>query len=191
MALEPVSGFAAHFLPFFATRPNAYLELRTKSTQIRTLLNCDPFPNAVVAFSFTPEEAHRALEHKVPGIERRLDAMVQLQQVGWKLGLRLDPLIYQQDYRQQYRRLFAQLFSRLDVARLHSVSLGAFRLPRDYFRNILQLYPDEPLYAGPLAETNGMVSYREDLEHEITGFCRQELLNFIPASRLFCCSAAA
>jgi spore photoproduct lyase len=47
------------------------------------------------------------------------------------------------------------------------------------------------LYAGPLAETNGMVSYREDLEHEITGFCRQELLNFIPASRLFCCSAAA
>jgi len=191
MALEPVSGFAAHFLPFFAARPNACLELRTKSTQIRSLLNRDPLANAVVAFSFTPEETHLALEHKVPGVERRLDAMVQLQQAGWRLGLRLDPLIYQQDYRRQYRRLFAQLFSRLDVERLHSVSLGAFRLPRDYFRNILQLYPDEPLYAGPLAESNGMVTYREDLEHEITGFCRQELLNFIPEARLFSCSVTA
>ncbi|MDD1611585.1 MAG: DNA photolyase, partial [Methylococcaceae bacterium] len=28
LALEPVTGFAAHFLPFFAELPNAWLELR-------------------------------------------------------------------------------------------------------------------------------------------------------------------
>lgn len=191
MALEPVSGFAAHFLPYFSARPDVFLELRTKSTQIRALLNRDPLANTVVAFSFTPGETHRALEHKVPGIERRLAAMARLQQSGWKLGLRFDPLIYQQNFRQQYSGLFAQLFNRLDVEQLHSVSLGPFRLPRDYFRNILQLYPDEPLYAGPLAETDGTVSYRNDLEHEITGFCTQELLNYIPESRLFSCPATA
>ena len=36
LALEPVTHFVQHFVPFFATLPNAFLELRTKSVQIRS-----------------------------------------------------------------------------------------------------------------------------------------------------------
>ena len=191
LALEPVSGFAAHFLPFFAAQPNAWLELRTKSTQVRALLNREPLANTVVAFSFTPREMHRALEHRVPTVEKRLDAMVQLQQAGWLPGVRFDPLIYQQGYQAQYRELFSEIFRRLDADRLHSVSLGPFRLPRGYFKAISRLYPDEPLFAGPLAETAGMLSYRQDLEHELTGFCIEELRYYVPEALLFPCTVAA
>ena len=191
LALDPVSAFVQHFLAFFATRPDAYIELRTKSTQIRGLLKQPAIPNAVIAFSFTPGEIHRALEHKVPAIERRLDAMVQLQQAGWLLGLRFDPLIYQANYQDQYQQLFQQVFSRLDTGRLHSVSLGPFRLPRSYFRNIARLYPDEPLFAASYTETNGMVSYADELERELTGFCTQALLQHVPKSLLFPCTLAA
>ena len=191
LALEPVSAFAEQFLPFFASRPQAHIELRTKSTQIRSLLNQQPLANAVVAFSFTPDEIHAALEHKVPTIARRIDSMRRLQEAGWSLGLRFDPLIYQPGYRAQYRALFEQVFSQLDSSLLHSVSLGTFRLPRSYFKNILQLYPDEPLYAGAFAESGGMISYSTDLEREITGFCSTELLKHIPESLLFPCAVAA
>ena len=191
LALEPVSGFAAHFLPFFEKRPDACIELRSKSTQVRGLLKREPLANAVIAFSFTPEEIYQALEHKVPAIDRRLDAMAQLQEAGWSLGLRFDPLIYVEGYRELYRRLFQQTFSRLDAARLHSVSLGPFRLPRTFYKTIVQLYPDEPLYAGPLADTQGMVSYRAGLENELTGFCTEELLKHVPEALLFPCQVAA
>jgi spore photoproduct lyase len=191
LALEPVSGFTQHFLPFFATRPAAHLELRTKSTQVRSLLHREPLPNVVIAFSFTPGEMHRALEHKVPGVERRLEAMVQLQQAGWQTGLRFDPLIYQDNYREQYRGLFRQVFEHLDTGRLHSVSLGTFRLPRTYFKNIVRLYPDEPLFAGAFAESGGMVSYPAELEQELSSFCTTELLHYIPEQLLFPCSLAA
>ena len=191
LALEPVSGFAAHFLPFFARHPDAWLELRTKSTQVRALLKHEPLANVVAAFSFTPREMHRSLEHRVPSVERRLAAMVQLQQAGWLLGVRFDPLIYQQDYQAHYRELFNTVFSQLDADRLHSVSLGPFRLPRGYFRTISRLYPDEPLFAGPLSETDGMVSYHQDLEHELTGFCTGELRNHVSGSQLFPCTVAA
>jgi spore photoproduct lyase len=191
LALEPVTAFAGQFLPFFASRPQAHIELRTKSTQVRSLLNQEPLPNAVVAFSFTPEEIHGTLEHKVPVIQRRIDSMCQLQHAGWSLGLRFDPLIYQPGYREYYRTLFQDVFSEIDAARLHSVSLGTFRLPRGYFKNILQLYPDEPLYAGSFAESGGMISYPEEQEREITGFCTAELLNHIPESLLFPCAVAA
>src|SRR5206468_9203319 len=42
LALEPVTRFAASFVPFFARFPQAYLELRTKSTQIKSLLEIEP-----------------------------------------------------------------------------------------------------------------------------------------------------
>jgi len=191
LALDPVSGFSREFLPFFAAHPNAYLELRTKSTQIRSLLKHRPLGNVVIAFSFTPAEIHGALEHKVPTIERRLEAMAQLQERGWLLGLRFDPLVYQEHYAQQYSKLFEQVFNQLDVEQLHSVSLGPFRLPRTYFRNILQLYPDEPLFAGPFAESQGMVSYHAELENEMTAFCTRRLREYVPESLLFPCQVAA
>jgi spore photoproduct lyase len=191
LVLEPVSGFAEHFLPFFAERPAAHIELRTKSTQIRSLLKQPAIPNAVIAFSFTPAEVHAALEHKVPTIERRIEAMQKLQHAGWPVGLRFDPMIYHPDYQQQYTRLFAQLFGPLDTTRLHSVSLGPFRLPRTYFRNIVRLYPDEALFAGNFTETAGMISYPQSLEREMTDFCTGELLQHVPEAALFPCGLAA
>mgnify|MGYP001814825340 CR=1 FL=1 len=185
LVLEPVSQFTEQFLPFFAARPAAHIELRTKSTQIRSLLKHPPVPNAVVAFSFTPAEVHAALEHRVPGIERRVDAMKKLQQAGWSTGLRFDPLVYHPDYQAQYTRLFEQVCGPLNTTRLHSVSLGPFRLPRTYFRNIVRLYPDEALFAGNFTETAGMISYPESLENEMTDFCTRELLKHVPETALF------
>ncbi len=188
LALEPVTGFADYFLPFFADHPNAWLELRTKSTQARSLLHRKPLPNCVVAFSFTPTEIAQVLEHRVPSVQRRLDTLVRLQAQGWTLGLRFDPLIYDADYQNLYRRLFAQVFARLRADRLHSVSMGTFRLPRQFQRKLVRLYPDEPLFAGPLEEVDGMVSYRKALEEAMMTFCTRELFNYIPASLFFPCS---
>jgi spore photoproduct lyase len=129
LALDPVTRFSAEFLPVFENIDNAWLELRTKSTQIRSLLDRPPVPRCVVAFSFTPDEIARAIEYKVPAIEKRLDAMCKLQDQGWLLGLRFDPVIFQSGWQQQYQQLFAQVFSRIKLDLLHSVSLGAFRLP--------------------------------------------------------------
>ena len=187
LALESVTGFVEYFMPFFRQHPAAHVELRTKSIHVRPLLKMQSFDNAVIAFSFTPEETSRALEHKVPSVTKRLDAMARLQKAGWHIGLRFDPLIYGQDFKQQYRRLFEQSFAAIDPQRLHSVSLGPFRLPRSYFKNIVHLYPDEQLFAGPLQDHNGMVSYRKDLETELTQFCTQQLLSYVSKDRLFPC----
>ena len=188
LAMESITGFVRDFLPFFAVRPTAWLELRTKSTQVSALLARDPIPNCVVAFSFTPDETARALEHKAPSVDKRLAAMAKLQERGWRLGLRFDPLIYQDGFEDQYRRLYDSIFQALDPQQLHSVSLGSFRLPRGFFRSMRRLYPDEALFAGPLQVDKGMVSYRSDLESALRGFCSSELLRYIPKSVYFPCT---
>ncbi len=187
LALEPVTGFAEHFLPFFEELPNAWLELRTKSTQIRSLLQQTPNPRCVVAFSLAPDEIAAKVEHKAPSMERRLDALCKLQEQGWPLGLRFDPLIYQSGYERQYRQLFEQVFSKIRLESLHSVSLGVFRLPEKYFKKIHKLYPQEKLFASPLQTKQGMTSYRVDLEQEMMQTCSQLLLKYIPQEKFFPC----
>ncbi|MEC4747142.1 spore photoproduct lyase family protein [Methylomicrobium sp. Wu6] len=188
LALEPVTGFAAHFLPFFAEIPNAWLELRTKSTQIRTLLVREPLPRCVVAFSLSPETIAEKIEHKAPPLARRLDAIGKLQQQGWPIGLRFDPIVFQPDYQSQYRQFFDQVFTRIDLERLHSVSLGAFRLPEHYFKKARKLYPDEKLFAGPLQSSQGMVGYERALEEDMMRFCSDLLSNYIADQNFFPCT---
>lgn len=185
LALEPVTRFAASFVPFFARFPAAFLELRTKSTQIRSLLEMEAPPNVIVAFSFTPEEVRASVEHLTPAVDRRIRAMEKLQERGWRLGLRFDPLIYGEGFREQYRRLYEQVFGAVRVESLHSVSLGPFQLPGELFRNMARLYPESPLFAAPLDEVGGQVGYRRDLEEEMVGFCREELLRHIPREIFF------
>jgi spore photoproduct lyase len=188
LALEPVTGFAEHFLPSFADIPNAWLELRTKSTQVRSLLNREAFPRCIVAFSLSPDEVANKVEDKAPSLERRLEAMCKLQDHGWQLGLRFDPLIYQTAYQQQYADLFEQVFSKIKVDTIHSVSLGVFRLPEKYFKKLLKLYPEEKLLAGPLETTKGMTAYKAELEQEMMQYCTDLLLTYIPKDKFFPCT---
>ncbi len=187
LALEPVTQFARHFVPVFRDYPRALLELRTKSTQIRSLLKLAPMDNVVIAFSFTPAAISRALEHKVPGIERRLQAIEALQARGWRIGLRFDPLIHTRDFNRQYRELFDMLFARVDPDRLHSVSLGEFRLPEKFFKTLHALYPDEALFATGMRQDNNMTAYQPRLRDHMIDFCESELLRRVPREKYFPC----
>ena len=187
LALEPVTGFIKHTLPLFKNLDNAYLELRTKSTQIRTLLDTETMSNCIVAFSLSPETLAEALEHKAPPLQKRLDALDKLQQAGWPIGLRFDPIIYCDDYEKIYADFFEQVFARINPARLHSASLGTFRMPQGFYRNIVKLYPEEKLFAGPLAESQPMVSYEHEIEQTMLAFCREKLLQLMPEEKLFLC----
>ena len=186
LALDSITDFVASFVPFFSDHPRAYLELRTKSAAIRPLLSHQAGANVIVAFSFTPTAFAQALEHGVPPVEARIDAMLQLAERGYRLGLRFDPLLYSKNYQKHYRELFEVMFSRLDVRSLHSVSFGPFRMPRDYFQRMRKLYPEEKLFAG-LDEESRMVSYPAELETAMREFCEEELSRFVPASILFPC----
>lgn len=187
LALEPVSGYVADLLPFFERHPNAWLELRTKSTQIRGLLARAPLANVIVAFSLTPSAIAEALEHKTPSVERRIEALATLAEHGWPVGLRFDPLIDVADFERHYRELFAAVFARLDPRAVHSVTLGPLRLPRDFHQRIKRLYPDEPLFALHLEERDGLVSYPLERERIMHAFCREALRRYLPEERLFGC----
>lgn len=187
LVFEKVTGFVGRIVPFFSQRPRAWLELRTKSVQIGALLEMPAVPNVIVAFSMMPQPLADVLEHGVPPVARRIDAMRRLAARGWQLGLRFDPLIYHPAYRDLYAQLFEGVFDAVPASSVHSVSLGPLRFPKAMFDTIAKLYPDEPLFAGPFEQCHGMVSYAADLEHAMHEFCREAVAQHVPEARQFAC----
>lgn len=187
LALDPITGFTDRFLPFFESNRHALLEMRTKSTQIRSLLKKQAVDNCVIAFSFTPDKIAGALEHKTPSVEKRLQAILDLQQAGWNIGLRFDPLIYTGNYHADYAFLFNTIFKKINIDLLHSVSLGGFRLPKDYFHKIEKLYPDEKLFTAPLSEQDNLITYAPTIRNEMMRFCSDIIVQHVPENKFFPC----
>ena len=178
LALEPFTGFLDHFLPFFQKHPTAELELRTKSVNIQKLLSFPPFPNCVIAFTLSPEKIVNAYEKKTPSLERRLKAMAQLQERGWNIGLRFDPLIYTEDFKEIYRVFFEKTLSLIKTP--HSITLGTFRLPLKTFKEMQRIKPQEKLLAR-CQQKEGMMTLPQ--EKEMLKFC----LSLLPQEKVFVC----
>ncbi|MDA0837890.1 MAG: DNA photolyase [Planctomycetota bacterium] len=187
LAFESVTSFTADFLPLFQKNSAALFELRTKSVNLKPLLAHPPLPNVIVAYSLTPARIGEQYEDKAPPLRRRIEAIKQLQDYGWPVGLRFDPIIFNSGYREDYTRLYEEVFSVVDVQQLHSASMGPFRLPKAVHETVVKLYPKEKLFAAAAYSHGGMISYQEEIESDMLKFCEAELLKRIPADKYFPC----
>jgi spore photoproduct lyase len=188
LALEPVSRFGEYFLPFFAANPRAVLEVRTKSTQIRSFLESEPLDNCVIAMSFSPQSASEKWENRVPSIAKRIEALCKLQQAGWKIALRFEPIISANDTVTSYTELFRQIFSKLDGDQIHSASTGLFRMPVDFHKNIVKQYPDEELFSRKTEVKDGMLALKVVDEESQLEKIERSLKEFISVDQYYHCA---
>jgi len=187
LALEPMTEFMQRCLDAFSEMPNAMLEIRTKSTQTRQLANRKVINNCVIAYSLSPQEIVKAEEHKTPSLAKRIASLKTLQLKGWKIGLRFDPLIKSDNYQQLYGQLFHEVFTELDASKVHSVSLGPFRLPRPFYKKMIRLYPESKLLSAEMNMRDNMLSYDKNTENNMLKFCEKELQNYVSADQYFPC----
>lgn len=187
LAYDPVTGFVDYFVPAFAERPDARLELRTKSTQIRGLLRHRPTDNVIVAFSFSPEYINQRLEHGVPSMQKRIDAAQRLQQAGWTVAIRFEPLVYFDRYEAHYPDMIDSVLMQLDRDRLHSVSIGSFRMPDAFFAQARSLHPEQPLFVQAVKSRAGITGYVDDIDRRLSDLCKKSVLRHVDEQRFYHC----
>lgn len=80
-------------MDWFAKQNTRYLLLTTKSTNIKPFLERKPSPQIIVSFSVNAEEAWQIFEKNTPSPWKRLEAARRLKDAGWRIRIRLDPVI--------------------------------------------------------------------------------------------------
>jgi spore photoproduct lyase len=81
-------------IDYFSNQKNKYLLLLTKSTNIRLLLNKMPNRQIIVSFSINIPKGWRMYEKGTPNPLLRLKAAEQLIKRGWRVRIRLDPIVF-------------------------------------------------------------------------------------------------
>ena len=147
LALSHISGELPLYWRFFEDNKNARLELRTKSSNLSVLRRLQPLSNVTVSFSLSTARQSPQYDREAPSFAVRLNAMQNLAQAGFRLGVHFDPIIWAESFEQDFDGCIAELSAHVAWPSIDYVSLGAVRFAKDVFREARQNYPTSAMFA--------------------------------------------
>jgi len=124
---EPISGAARALDNALADAPNVTIEYRTKWDDIRPFLGLRSKDNVVMAWTLSPEPVALQFESKAPPPARRIAAATDAARAGFRVGVRLDPVIHFPGWRAAYDELVERIFDNIAVESVADVTLGVLR----------------------------------------------------------------
>ncbi|MBI4217951.1 MAG: hypothetical protein HY610_02415 [Elusimicrobia bacterium] len=142
MILDTEFGLVRKLWKIVKPHDNVFLEFRTKTDKVQNVIAIqDPGNRLVLAFSLNPEVDRTVFESSTATIAARLRALQILQEKGFLLGLRFEPILYTKDYLKKYRQLFAEVFSAISPQSVHSVAFGCLRLTKGLAKILRRTHP--------------------------------------------------
>jgi spore photoproduct lyase len=168
LALSHITGEWQQYFEFFKANPKAKLELRTKSVNIKSILDLEPLDNVIVSFSLSPEQEAKQYDLKTPPTKLRLKAIKQLSDKGFQIGLHFDPVIYSPDYLEKYQELIEDVLENCKEKLINYLSIGVVRFPKKIYKEVVKNYPDSPLLAQEFSSTTDeMMRYPRPMRMKI------------------------
>ena len=122
---------------YFKNRPELILELRTKSHNINNLLKITPHKNILISFTFSPQEVIDRYELGASSLKERVLAAKKLQEHGYSIGLRLDPMIDIEGSDIAYQNMIQEIFSILDLTKIRDIGVGTIRYKKGLRQKVL------------------------------------------------------
>ncbi len=177
LATSSITGELELYWDFFSRHPRAMLELRTKSSHIKELINRQPLENIIVSFSLSP--ANKAKEHDLnaPPLESRLVAMKKLMKKGFSIAIHFDPIIYSSGLEIEYRELIDQLDHYVDVKKIKYLSLGVVRFTKKVYFEVKKNYPHSTLWRGEWAASfDGKKRYPKSMRLQVLKMVKKILI---------------
>lgn len=148
--------------------PNALLELRTKSANIKAIENLEPLNNVIVSFSFSSRYAAKKFDLKTASISARIKAMKTLYEKGFQLGMHLDPIIDHPNLLNDYNDVFDELFESVPPEAFSYFSLGVVRFTKNVFDQVKKNYTESPMLgANFVTSFDNKVRYSKPLRDKI------------------------
>jgi len=99
----------------------------TKSDRVEHLLDIEPHNQAIISFSLNAEPVAKRWEkgaYVISPVKRRIEKAGRLQQAGYEVRVRIDPMVPILDWETHYRQLIDDIFSKLRPER---ITIGSLR----------------------------------------------------------------
>jgi len=118
------SALSKHIIPMFKGQDRHKLLIVTKSANVGKVIRTDSQERVVVSFSINAEKVARKWEKKAPSPLARLKAARKLAEAGYKIRIRLDPIVPIEDWEKEYKAIIDAIFRNVKPER---ITLGSLR----------------------------------------------------------------
>lgn len=179
LALSTLTNELPYLFELFKDHPDHFLELRTKSANIKSIIDLKPLSNVYVSFSLSPVKVAKEYDLKASPVTARLSAMRKLTEKGFSIGIHLDPVIYNEDYEKQYVDLIDEICKNIERRRIKYISIGTVRFTKDVFKQLQKNYPDSNILKKSFQKGfDGKLRYskplRQNMQNEINAILMQK-----------------
>ena len=142
LGMNNISGFLEEFVDFFENKEWVMMEIRTKSANIKSILDLGFVPkNTEFAFSLNPQELIEKYEKWTSSLEKRIESINILLEKGYKVGLRFLPLLPVKNYKEIYREFVEEIKQKIDIKKISSTFVSGLLYTKSDYNNILKKYP--------------------------------------------------
>lgn len=186
LAFEDIAPYSRQWIEFCSTRSDLLIELRTKSANYRSIADLPVTNQVIIAWTLSPEEVVKKYEAKTPSLGARVKALQSAIEDGWKVRICFDPVLRIENWKEIYGN-FLESLTALNWEKIHDVSIGSFRMPRGYFRELKRKRPGSDLLYLPLEKSEQVVRYPDQQQQEIFDFMQDKISKFLPASQISFC----
>jgi spore photoproduct lyase len=188
LALSNITQEWSEYWSFFKANPHCFLELRSKSANIKSIIDLEPLPNTIISFSLASKEEVEQFDFKTPKLKARLRAIKELTSKGFQIGIHLDPVIYTPNFETKYTQLFNELQLVLPVKNLAYISLGVVRFTKESYEDLKKNYPESQIHNQPLIKSfDGKVRYRRPLRRKILKTLNDIFKKYYTQEKIYYC----
>lgn len=203
LSMEHLTRAGREFIPWFGQSQNGNLFMLTKSDNVDEILDLPHNGHTIIAWSMNNPIVSRKYEIGAPSFERRLEAAKKVQDAGYRLRIRLDPIIHSDGWEKEYADTIKRIFEKISP---ENITVGTLRFEEAFYniRNTIFtkgsdlpaiLEEMRPMFSpkkfpGSKKLKSGKFSYLEEKRVEIFNSVIKEIRKYSDCSIALCKESA-
>lgn len=173
----------------FANTSKGKLTLPTKFDMVENLLPLNHKGKIIIRMSVNPEEIINKVEFGTSRLKGRIQAINQLAEAGYQVGILIAPVILVKDWKRLYTELIQRLhFELSDVVKKKAFFEVIFmtysyvhtKINEEAFPNAINLYQKEKM----TGRGRGKYAYKQEIRKEAESYLREQMEKYFPNNKI-------
>ena len=165
------------------------LTLPTKFSMVEPILGLDHQGKITIRMSVNPKEIINRVELGTSSLEKRIQAINQLNEAGYKTGILIAPVILVEDWKKQYTELIQYLAENLSEQVKKDVFFEMIFMTYSYVHRMInqEAFPEQTnLYNQEImtGRGKGKYTYNKDVRQEAEIFLRDLMRKYFPHNEI-------
>ena len=188
LVLDHLIDYVDMVAPLFSASPHTFLELKTKTAAIDSLVKMKNRERIIVSWSLNTPQIIEREEFRTASLEERIEAARFCEKMGYRVGFHFDPLISYPGWEHEYCEVIGKLFDRIEKKSIAWISLGALRFMPSLKKIVQSRLPGTRLFHEEfIYGLDGKMRYFKPIRIEMYTRIVEEIRKYDPECFVYLC----